>query len=139
MLKAETYKLSEYLNIVNFLLEKFSFNSVFKIEISSLIIYYQMFVNDASKNTNSNFLNNFFKNLHNILLANYLDFVFITQALEINEKNKSIYIDNDLIKKNESLKFCNLGYFEKDNLHEALREINAMSNYSFAQEVIEYV
>lgn len=86
MKKIELIKLADYLNIVNILIEKYSFSSLFKIEITALIIYAQSSTGMEVRKVTYNHIKKFLLNFHSILLSNYSDFIFISRALKINER-----------------------------------------------------
>lgn len=142
MKKSELIKLAEYLNIINILIERYSFSSLFKVEMTALIIYMQCITGMEVRKVVYNKLNKFFYNLNSILLSNYSDFNYISCALKINEKKGYITIDGDCIKKNVSLKIADVEikqYMYKENIVEILNEINSMTINSFVQEVISNV
>ena len=142
MKKIELIKLADYLNIVNILIEKYSFSSLFKIEITALIIYAQSSTGMEVRKVTYNHINKFLLNFHSILLSNYSDFIFISRALKINESNGNISIEGDSVIKNKSLEIVDSDskkYLFKENVIEILNEINSMAVKSFVQEVVANV
>lgn len=131
-------KQAEYLNIINILIEKYNFSSLLKVVITALVLYYQA-NNIELRKSPYNLLFGFFGALHLILLTNYMDFKFISEAILINEKNNKITINNDEIIKNTRLEFVKNNYMDKDNIQEILIMINNLSIDSFAQEVLANV
>ena len=142
MKKTELIKLADYLNIVNILIEKYSFSSLFKIEITALIIYAQSSTGMEVRKVTYNHIKKFLLNFHSILLSNYSDFIFISRALKINESNGNISIEGDSVIKNKSLEIVDSDskkYLFKENVIEILNEINSMAVKSFVQEVVANV
>lgn len=142
MKKIELIKLADYLNIVNILIEKYSFSSLFKIEITALIIYAQSSTGMEVRKVTYNHIKKFLLNFHSILLSNYSDFIFISRALKINERNGTISIEGDSVIKNKSLEIVDSDskkYLFKENVIEILNEINSMTVKSFVQEVVANV
>lgn len=142
MKKIELIKLADYLNIVNILIEKYSFSSLFKIEITALIIYAQSSTGMEVRKVTYNHIKKFLLNFHSILLSNYSDFIFISRALKINESNGNISIEGDSVIKNKSLEIVDSDskkYLFKENVIEILNEINSMAVKSFVQEVVANV
>lgn len=142
MKKSELIKLADYLNIVNILIEQYSFTSLFKIEILSMMLYSQSSTGMEIRKTTNNRLYKFFENLHSIILSNYLDFIYISKALKINEKVGNISINGDFIFKNKQLEMADVDskkYLYKENIADLLSEINLMSIDSFTQEVLANV
>lgn len=142
MKKIELIKLADYLNIVNILIEKYSFSSLFKIEITALIIYAQSSTGMEVRKVTYNHIKKFLLNFHSILLSNYSDFIFISRALKINESNGNISIEGDSVIKNKSLEIVDSDskkYLFKENVIETLNEINSMAVKSFVQEVVANV
>ena len=142
MKKIELIKLADYLNIVNILIEKYSFSSLFKIEITALIIYAQSSTGMEVRKVAYNHIKKFLFNFHSILLSNYSDFIFISRALKINESNGNISIEGDSVIKNKSLEIVDSDskkYLFKENVIETLNEINSMAVQSFVQEVVANV
>ena len=142
MKKIELIKLADYLNIVNILIEKYSFSSLFKIEITALIIYAQSSTGMEVRKVTYNHIKKFLLNFHSILLSNYSDFIFISRALKINESNGNISIEGDSVIKNKSLEIVDSDskkYLFKENVIETLNEINSMAVKSFVQEVVSNV
>ena len=142
MKKVELIKLADYLNIVNILIEKYSFSSLFKIEITALIIYAQSSTGMEVRKVIYNHIKKFLLNFHSILLSNYSDFIFISRALKLNESNGNISIEGDSVIKNKSLEIVDSDskkYLFKENVIEILNEINSMTVKSFVQEVVANV
>ena len=142
MKKIELIKLADYLNIVNILIEKYSFSSLFKIEITALIIYVQSSTGMEVRKVTYNHIKKFLFNFHSILLSNYSDFIFISRALKINESNGNISIEGDSVIKNKSLEIVDSDskkYLFKENVIETLNDINSMAVKSFVQEVVANV
>jgi len=142
MKKIELIKLADYLNIVNILIEKYSFSSLFKIEITALIIYAQSSTGMEVRKVTYNHIKKFLLNFHSILLSNYSDFIFISRALKINESNGTISIEGDTVIKNKPLEIADSDskkYLFKENVIEILNEINSMTVKSFVQEVVANV
>lgn len=142
MKKSKLIKLADYLNIVNVLIEQYSFSSLFKIEVTALIIYTQCATGMETRKVTYNKVNKFFTNLHSILLSNYTDFTYISCALKINEEKGAIKVDGDIITKNDKLDIVDVEtkqYMYKENIVEILNEINLMTVNSFVQEVIANV
>lgn len=142
MKKIELIKLADYLNIVNILIEKYSFSSLFKIEITALIIYAQSSTGMEVRKVTYSHIKKFLLNFHSILLSNYSDFIFISRALKINESNGNISIEGDSVIKNKSLEIVDSDskkYLFKENVIEILNEINSMAVKSFVQEVVANV
>lgn len=142
MKKIELIKLADYLNIINILIEKYSFSSLFKIEITALIIYAQSSTGMEVRKVTYNQIKKFLLNFHSILLSNYSDFIFISRALKMNESNGNISIEGDSVIKNKSLEIVDSDskkYLFKENVIEILNEINSMAVKSFVQEVVANV
>lgn len=139
MRNRDIYKLSDYLNIVNTLIEKHSFDSLFKVTITALVLYYQTNSDMELRKVSQNIFQGFFKNFHSVVLSNYSDFYVISQALLINEKNGNITVNEDEIVKKRRLETVKNKYLEKENIVEILCDIKNMSIKSFAQEVVENV
>lgn len=138
MQKNNIIKQAEYLNIVNTLIEKYGLDSLFKVEITALVLYYQSKSLELHK-SKYNILKGFFESLHFVLLSEYKDFNFISEAIYINQISGRITVDNDKIIKNCVLDFEKNSYLSKDNINEIICTINLMSMKSFAQEVISNV
>lgn len=136
----DVYKLSEYLNIVNVLLEYYSFSSLFKVEVTAMLLFNQIKTNMELRKTSIPMMSAFLNEFHSIVLSNYMDFVYISKAIRINEINGSISINDDVIVKNKKLEIAEFNeYFKKENIIEIMNEINSMSIRSFIQEVISNV
>ena len=131
-------KLAEYMNIVNTLIDKHNINSLFKLEISSLVLYYQA-NNLELRKSDKNLLFGFFEHLNSILLSNYNDFIYITEALRILEDEKYIKVTGDLIVKEKELLTEYNKYLSKDNIGDILNRIGNLSVSAFIQEVLSNV
>ena len=142
MQENKLFKLSEYLNIINILIEKFSFSSLFKIYMTSLMLFYQVKSDTELRKSSHNLFKGFFSCFHLVVISNYSDFCYISEALRINEKNGWITVDGDNVVKNTKLDFVSneiLKYVKKENIFDILNEIKNMSRSSFIQEVIANV
>ena len=64
--------------------------SLFKIEFLSFIITMNEFTGIQNAGAKRNLVSRFFLNLHYYFLSNYQDFLYINEAINILENNKSI-------------------------------------------------
>ena len=102
-------KTAQYLNIVNILITKFNFDSLFKLIFTS-------FVYD--------------------LLVNYKDFGYIFEAIKILQDNQFIEIDGNSIVVKKEPQYINDDFFSKTNIISVLDNIKQMNEESFVEEVL---
>ena len=128
-------KTAQYLNIVNILITKFNFDSLFKLVFTSFVSF-----NHEGKipfsNTKNNMLEGFFQQFHYELLVNYKDFGYIFEAIKILQDNQFIEIDGNSIVVKKEPQYINDDFFSKTNIISVLDNIKQMNEESFVEEVL---
>ena len=135
MQKNNIVKTAQYLNIINILISKFNFDSIFKLVFTSFVVYNHE-CKISFSNSKNNMIEGFFQQFHYDLLSNYKDFNFIFESLKILKDNQFIDIEDNKIIIKKELQYIDDDFLLKRNTIVALENIKKMNEESFVEEVI---